>query len=699
MKINFKKIFICSICVFISLVLAMGSAIILNSVFAEKLFDSTKKSQAIPIDEVKAVNGKTYYVDANAQIGNNGLSMEHPLKTLEEVNSLVLKPGDQVLFKRNCIWNGELLISASGTADEPILYGSYGQGNNSPVLNGNGLVNATIYGIDVSHIIIENLEVTNKSDQSKYLRGIFINAINSNVEDVIIRNNYVHDVDSLTLPPEGLNSKYGDVHWCGGIAVRAGGGANPESAVILDDVLIDSNRVEECSVTGITAGGILPSENKSKGVSVTNNYIKKCYGDGIVLFNCDGALIEKNVSDHNGACNRADLYYAGIWVIWSDNSLIQYNEVFGQGVSGDGQGFDVDCTCKNTIVQYNYSHDNYGGFLLLMELNNGKTIIRYNVSQNDGGKFLKISFQGSTESFLQADIYNNTYFTNKQIEYLVEFDNVSKMPSGRRLLVNFTNNIFCCKSGITPDVIKSRDYYDSLLFTSNCWSGFSDLSLPSGEENQIVGDPKFSYAGSGKIGTSTLSGYKLLGNSPCLNSGYDIYNNGGIDFWGNNIPLKNNIGAYSAEPVKMSLDANIALSQEVDISSFVGLKIMKDATIAKLVDGSFDEIVSTKPTDDKNNEEWYSVSLTEEYKIRKVVLKAGKDNLIFPKNLEIQVKDGENWKTVANRRNCKPTGDDNSLEISFKAVACKEVRVLVTKMRTNDDGKYASAISEIEIYQ
>ena len=365
------------------------------------------------------------------------------------------------------------------------------------------------------------------------MRGIFINSVNKDVEGVKIQDCYVHDVDSMTETPTGINAKYGDVHWCGGIVVRAGSGANKESTSILKDITVEGNRVENCSLTGITVGGIFPTEYKSKNVRVVDNYVKECYGDGIIMFNCDGGLIQGNVSDHNGASDRADLYFVGIWTIWSDNTLIQYNESFGQGVSGDGQGFDIDGTCKNTILQYNYSHDNYGGFLLLIELNNGRTIVRYNVSQNDGGKFLKVSFnQGLTSkgSFTQAEIYNNTYFTNQTIENLIEFDSTPNMPDGRRLLGVIKNNIFCFKGALTPDVVANNEYYDYITFENNCWYGFSEMSLPMNEENQIVGDPKFSFAGSGSKGFDSLSGYQLLSNSPCLKTGVDVYNDGGLDF-------------------------------------------------------------------------------------------------------------------------------------------------------------------------
>lgn len=45
---------------------------------------------------------------------------------------------------------------------------------------------------------------------------------------------------------------------------------------------------------------------------------------------------------------------------------MQYNEVYGNRLGGgDGQGLDVDINCNDTVVQYNYSHDNEGGFVLV----------------------------------------------------------------------------------------------------------------------------------------------------------------------------------------------------------------------------------------------------------------------------------------------------------------------------------------------
>jgi hypothetical protein len=58
----------------------------------------------------------------------------------------------------------------------------------------------------------------------------------------------------------------------------------------------------------------------------------------------------------------------------------------------DGEGFDSDYNSRNTRFQYNYSHDNEGGFMLICtpvarnqreNIGNTGTVIRYNISRND----------------------------------------------------------------------------------------------------------------------------------------------------------------------------------------------------------------------------------------------------------------------------------------------------------------------------
>lgn len=91
------------------------------------------------------------------------------------------------------------------------------------------------------------------------------------------------------------------------------------------------------------------------------------------------------------------------------NTLVQFNEVSGTQLHGtDGQGFDVDMGSTNTRVQYNYSHDNEGGFLLLMGGYSSDVVVRDNLSVNDawGGQKGVITFSWGVPAPVR--IYNNT---------------------------------------------------------------------------------------------------------------------------------------------------------------------------------------------------------------------------------------------------------------------------------------------------
>lgn len=89
-------------------------------------------AQAVPA-------GVTYYVSSSGGSDSfNGLSTGAPFKTVGKVNNLNLQPGDKVLFKCGDTWRGEMLtISKSGTAGQPITFGSYPEGCiNKPILSG-----------------------------------------------------------------------------------------------------------------------------------------------------------------------------------------------------------------------------------------------------------------------------------------------------------------------------------------------------------------------------------------------------------------------------------------------------------------------------------------------------------------------------------------------------------------------------------
>ncbi|MFK8847343.1 right-handed parallel beta-helix repeat-containing protein [Streptomyces sp. Ac-502] len=130
----------------------------------------------------------------------------------------------------------------------------------------------------------------------------------------------------------------------------------------------------------------------STRVRVHHNTLRSLAGDGIKLDTTAGAVVEHNRVD--GFQLRSPSANAGVWTFNTDDTLVQFNEVSGGGNTHDGMSFDADGASQNTVFQYNNSHDNAGGFLLLCPYSGAKTVgttVRYNifVSRGQGGYALK----------------------------------------------------------------------------------------------------------------------------------------------------------------------------------------------------------------------------------------------------------------------------------------------------------------------
>lgn len=70
-----------------------------------------------------------YHVDAIfGDDARDGLSVESAWRTLDRANAAQLNPGDEMRFRRGCIWRGGLL-PRSGEPGRPVLYSAYGEGD------------------------------------------------------------------------------------------------------------------------------------------------------------------------------------------------------------------------------------------------------------------------------------------------------------------------------------------------------------------------------------------------------------------------------------------------------------------------------------------------------------------------------------------------------------------------------------------
>ena len=476
---------------------------------------------------IPTTSGTVYYVDSSAAEGGDGLTPGTALNLLPRVSELELQPGDAVLFKRGSEWsNNRVIITDSGTAERPILFSCYGDENASlPVIHVNSVQEQAIYGYDISHVIIENIEVTNKApaDTKKNLKGICIEALQKPVDDITIRNCYVHDVQGRKEWIEGKR----DPHHNGGIVVLAGDPAFKEyyrRDVQLQDITIEGNRVKDCSLLGIVAGSVNETYyTRSQDISIKNNEVYGSQGDGILLMTADKSVIEYNTVGFNGY-NGDNANYAGAWCLGSSNVTMQYNEVYGQrGTYGDAQGFDIDVWCENITIQYNYSHDNAGGFLLVMDGNEvaAPHTVRYNVSKNDGngGKYQSLFSLHMNESDATkhpfVEICNNTFYFD-DIKYVITFPSINQDAGlGDLKYYSFKNNIFY---GINEYALTTSQGYsniseDKITVESNCFVGLNLDGHTLDASNTMDLDPQFVLYDAG------ADAFRLRSDSPCLGKG------------------------------------------------------------------------------------------------------------------------------------------------------------------------------------
>ncbi len=347
------------------------------------LFGCCSKENAKQLKDNKLI---TYYVDANkGSDNNNGTSPESAFASLDKVNSLTLVEGTQVLFKSGTSYTGQLKPKGLGKPGKPIIISLYG-GDALPVINGEGLHSSTVHIYNMAYVELRDLEITNTgTERENGRRGVVIEAENcGQVKHIVLDNLFIHDVNGSLVKSKGGGSailwrNHGDKY-----------------VTTFDSLIIQNCHLKNCTRNGINARGYTRRDNwhPSTNVIIRNNLLEGIPGDGIVPIGTDGALIENNVMrDCPDILSHAEAA-AGIWPWSADNTLIQFNEVSGHTAKWDGQGFDSDWNCLNTTIQYNYSHDNYGGFLLICNKGNTintpsnvgtkNTIVRYNVSVNDG---------------------------------------------------------------------------------------------------------------------------------------------------------------------------------------------------------------------------------------------------------------------------------------------------------------------------
>ncbi len=532
-----------------------------------EFFNTTEITQAwgiwagvdnVSLAEIANIEPSDYYVDSSGGSDqNSGTSDQDAWASLAPVNNHIFMPGDRLFLKSGTSYAGQLRLRGTGSSQQPIIVKSYGQGTR-PRIDGQGLVGSALLIENFEYIEVSDLELTNQgASREGYRYGVHLLANSyDTVNHIHLKDLYVHDVNGTLVK----NAAEG----CGILFQTTGSTLSRFDDLLIQDChVLRTDRNGICGVTGQNNrnSNFYPSLN----VVIRNNLIEDCGGDCIKPWGCDGCLVERNIV--RGGRRRCEDYAAGIWPWSCDNTLIQYNEVTGMKGTRDGQGFDSDYNCYNTLFQYNYSHDNDGGFMLVCgPAPSGGihgcvgTVIRYNISQNDGIAGARV-FHISGGGVRNTLIHNNVIYVGPQQSLpMIKFDNWS----GNTDETYVYNNIFYVDGSVSYEYSGSTNN----IFNDNVFFG-NHTNTPTGLGNMTL-NPKLLNPGSGSSGLASLDGYKLRTDSPCIKAGTNLVANGNFDFWRNRIDLRfvPDIGAHAFShtfPGDFNSDGNV---DSDDIFSF-----------------------------------------------------------------------------------------------------------------------------------
>lgn len=489
-----------------------------------------------------------YFVDSEYGCDTgDGCSRQTAFRTTTKVNQLKLKAGDQILFKAGCSYLGTLKLSGE-TGAGIIVVTRYGVGDKPHII---GDDEAAVDIVDISGIEIRDLSVSNPE-------GLFgIRIINTKGGEM----NHIHIMDCDISDVYGGHDRF--YINTGGIVMTTG----KDKPGWFRNLLIQDNHIENVCRTGIilhTYWSNRPwktwAENEyisdkenwwpSYEVVIRGNFINRPAGDAIVIIGAISPLIEWNtayeiMADPNPPCANA-----GIWPQSTEDCVVQYNEVgYAHKPEGcnDAQGFDVDLSCRNTIIQYNYSHDNEGGFLLLCELGETDsygytgTVVRNNLSVNDGNsKGEVIALVGPVRG---VTIENNTIYSSGNVERIVEV--WTKDGKDQAKDITFRNNIFVSNG---RNNLFNLSNAENFTFENNLYWG-THRNPQKNEIAPIVADPHLVKDGDSGCGRKCASNYAPSSDSVAITKGATALRPASKDFFGNTTSDKDYIGAFLTGPI------------------------------------------------------------------------------------------------------------------------------------------------------
>lgn len=485
---------------------------------------------------------RTFHVDCfSGDDAGSGRAPSSAWRTLAKANSVRFGPGDRVLFHRGTRCAGTFEPTGSGTAGRPISAGAYGRGA-KPGIDAGGALAAVLLR-NVQGWEIRDLDLTDSGPPPGYreLRfGVYVVLTDFGIgRHYVVENVSVHDVNGCEcqVPSDPTES--------GGIFFKADGDRTPTG---FDDITVRHNTLRHVDRGGIGTSSSWerrPAYPQGLGstwvpftrMRISGNLLTDIGGDGIGVYNAQGAVVEDNVL-RDYANRTISKFSVGATAYNSDRTLFRRNEISG-GIGTEAlpaQAFIIDGAAFDTVFEGNLTRGNRGGALIICvneHTTSDRNVYRYNISQDDDslGSYGPGAAPGVITAICaqpgRVEIYGNTIYSRV----------------AQRLVANYTadrlslrNNIFVGRDG-GSSLDDRLSHYDHNLYASV-------TNPPPGEVGARYGDPKLLAPGTA-TSTGTAWGYLLRPGSPALRAGTPIP--GGRDYFGFPVPHRApSIGASAA---------------------------------------------------------------------------------------------------------------------------------------------------------
>ncbi|WP_426059353.1 hypothetical protein [Hymenobacter sp. B1770] len=524
---------------------------------------------------VRPLLASTFYISPSGSDMQAGTSVATAWRTIAKVNATAFQAGDKILFEGGQTFTGGISLTATtqGTPTHPIIFSSYGVGH-ATIASGNSF---GFHAHNSAGIELRRLAFVGSGRTTNTTSGVtfYLDQANTHLQHLRL--------DSLDV--SGYQKS--------GALVGSWKGTSGYT-----DVRITNCHFHANGEAGLSSYQFFPLQGQahhnwyvgnceaydnSGRANITNTHT----GNGIVLAGIDGVIIERCKAYNNGWLNgNTSGGPVGIWG-WACNNLViqlceSHHNQSGTGI--DGGGFDLDGGCTNSVMQYNYSHDNQGAGYLLAQFPDAAPMhdltVRYNISENDARGHnqgaLAVWSSGANGGIARASFYNNTVLlsppangTRPKAVYIMS-DGISD--------ITLRNNVLQTSGGLPVLTTLSAA---GLRLEGNCywsadaplvleWNGaaYPDLQawrvatgqeqLANGSATGLNADPQL--ARSATAAPLSTSPVKAAGLS--LQAEFSI-SPGPRDFIGNptvQAPARGNIGAFegpltSAAPLPVALTA------------------------------------------------------------------------------------------------------------------------------------------------